>query len=74
MKAMEIVKDIMERTGMRQVTLRKRLGIESNTMANRMSMKNISVDKLNEMLRAMDYKMVIMPNSVQNKAEWYDVD
>ena len=74
MKALEAVKAIMEKTGIRQVTLRKRLGLESNTMAMRLQMKNIGVDKLNEMLRAMDYKLVIMPNTVQNKPDWYEVE
>ena len=74
MKALEAVKAIMEKTGVKQVTLRKRLGLESNTMTMRLNMKNIGVDKLNDMLRALDYKMVIMPNTVQNKQDWYEVE
>lgn len=74
MKALESVKDIMEKTGVKQVTLRKRLGLSSGSMTMRLKMENISVDKLNEMLRMLDYKLVIMPNTVQNKDGWYEVD
>lgn len=73
-KWVEAVKDIMEKNGVRQVTLRKRLGLESNTMAMRLSMENISIVKLNEMLRALDYKMVIMPGDARGNSEWYELD
>ena len=74
MKALEIVRAIMEKTGVKQVTLRKRLNLTSASMTMRLKMDNISVDKLNEMLKMLDYKLVIMPNTEKNKADWYEVE
>jgi len=74
MKALEAVKDIMAKNGVRQSVLRKRLGLESNTMTMRLNMKNIGVEKLNEMLRALDYKLVIMPSDARIGQDAYEVD
>ena len=74
MKACEAVKEIMKSNGVRVVDLRKRLGIESNTMVGRLNQENISVGKLNEMLRAMDYKVVIVPSDKRVNAGEYEVE
>ena len=74
MKACEAVKEIMKSNGVRVVDLRKRLGLESNTMVGRLNQENISVAKLNEMLRAMDYKVVIVPSDKRVNAGEYEVE
>ena len=74
MKACEAVKEIMKGKGDRVVDLRKRLGLESNTMVGRLNQENISVAKLNEMLRAMDYKVVIVPSDKRLNAGEYEVE
>ena len=74
MKANEAVRDIMKVKGVRPVDLRKRLGLESNTLAGRLNQSNLSVDKLNEMLRVMDYKLVIVPRDARMGSEWYEVE
>ena len=74
MKACEAVKEIMKANGVRVVDLRKRLGLESNTMVGRLNQENISVAKLNEMLRAMDYKVVIVPSDKRVNAGEYEVE
>ena len=74
MKANEAVRDIMKVKGVRPVDLRKRLGLESNTLAGRLNQSNLSVDKLNEMLRVMDYKLVIVPSDARIGSEWYEVE
>ena len=74
MKACEAVKEIMKGKGVRVVDLRKRLGLESNTMVGRLNQENISVAKLNEMLRAMDYKVVIVPSDKRLNAGEYEVE
>lgn len=61
MKPMEIVRAIMEMKNIRPAVLGSRLNIKSNVLSERFKQKNVSVDKLNEMLRVIDYKIVIMP-------------
>lgn len=74
MKAKDVVREIMNVRGVRFVDLRKRLGIESNTMSNRLKQENISVAKLNEMLRVLDYKLVVVPNGTRLSADEYEVE
>ena len=74
MKATDGVREVMKVRGVRFVDLRKRLGLESNTMSNRLSQENISIGKLNEMLRVLDYKVVIMPNDTRLREGEYEVE
>lgn len=61
MVTMEAVKEIMRRKGIRPSDLYEGLGIKSNVLSERFKQKNVSVSKLNEMLRLMDYKIVLTP-------------
>lgn len=61
MVTMEAVKEIMKRKGIRPSDLYEGLGIKSNVLSERFKQKNVSVSKLNEMLRLMDYKIVLTP-------------
>lgn len=77
MKAMEIVRTIMKQTGFKTVALTEALGFpkeRSNTISQRFSQKNVSVDLLNEMLRVMGYKIVIMPAKDTTPHGAYKVD
>lgn len=62
MIAMEAVKEIMKHKGVRSVTLCEALGIKSNVLSERFKQKNVSVSKLNEMVRLMDYRVVLVPS------------
>ena len=62
MIAMEAVKEIMKRKEMRPSTLYEALGIKSNVLSERFKQKNVSVSKLNEMVRLMDYRVVLVPS------------
>lgn len=61
MVTMEAVKEIMKRKGIRPSDIYEGLGIKSNVLSERFKQKNVSVSKLNEMLRLMDYKIVLTP-------------
>ena len=74
MKATEAVKEVMKAKGVRKVDLRKRLGLESNTMSQRLDQKNITIVKLVEMLRVLDYKLVIMPRDARIGEGSYEVE
>ena len=65
MIAMEAVKEVMKIKEVRPAVLCDRLKIKSNVLSERFKQKNVSVEKLNEMLRAMDYKVVIVPRETK---------
>lgn len=63
MIAMEAVKEIMKRKEVRPSTISEALGIKSNVLSERFKQKNVSVSKLNEMVRLMDYRVVLVPSN-----------
>lgn len=74
MKGREIVKTIMDKTGISNAQLAHRLGITIPTMWDRINskkVKDIPLSTLNEMVRALDYKIVIVPASKQVKDDEY---
>ena len=73
MKATEIVRKIVELKGMKYAQLAYQLKTNGRVLYERLSQKNISVDKLNEMLQALGYKIVIMPYNTPIKDDWYEV-
>lgn len=73
MIATDIIRNIMEKEDVKPSALAERLKIKNNTLSERMTQKNISVRKLNEMLKAMNYKMVIVPQDVQVEDGWYEL-
>lgn len=51
-----------------------RLGIKSNVLSERFKQKNISVEKLNEMLKVMDYKIVIVPRESRILTDGFEIE
>ena len=74
MIAMEAVKAIMKAKGIRPAVLCDRLGIKSNVLSERFKQKNVSVEKLNAMLRAMDYKVVVVPRDARLPEGGYEIE
>lgn len=65
MKAAEAVKEIMKQQDVRVGTLSARLNIKSNVLSERLGQTNLSMAKLNEMLRALDYKVIAVPRDTR---------
>ena len=65
MIAMEAVKEIMKLKDIRHAVLCDKLNIKSNVLSERFKQKNVSVEKLNDMLRVMDYKIVAVPRDTR---------
>ena len=74
MITMESVKEIMKKKGIRPSDLYDGLGIKSNVLSERFKQKNVSVSKLNEMLRLMDYKIVLTPIDRELDEDSYEVE
>ena len=74
MIAMEAVREIMKMKDIRPAVLCDRLKIKSNVLAERFKQKNVSVEKLNDMLRAMDYKVVIVPRDARIPEGGFEIE
>lgn len=74
MIAMEAVKEIMKLKDIRPAVLCDRLKIKSNVLSERFKQKNVSVEKLNDMLRAMDYKVVVVPRDARLPEGGYEIE
>lgn len=74
MKITDAIKTVMERKGVTQAALCSRLGVKQQTMSMRMTQDNMSIGKANEMLRAMDYKIIILPREARIPEGGYEVE
>jgi hypothetical protein len=74
MIAMEAIKEIMKLKDIRPAVLCDRLKIKSNVLSERFKQKNVSVEKLNDMLRAMDYKVVVVPRDAKVPTGGYEIE
>ena len=74
MIAMEAVKEIMKLKDIRPAVLCDRLKIKSNVLSERFKQKNVSVEKLNDMLRAMDYKVVVVPRTTRVPEGGFEIE
>ena len=74
MIAMEAVKEVMKLKEVRPAMLCDRLSIKSNVLSERFKQKNVSVSKLNEMVRLMDYRIVLTPKDRELDEDCYEVE
>lgn len=74
MKANEAIRSIMKTQEVKLSTVASRVGISSNALNMRLSQDNISISKLNEILRAMDYKIVAVPRNARVTDGGYEVE
>ena len=71
MNEKEIVRTIMSEKGITNAQMANALGITQATLWDRLNGKkpNLSIAKLNEMLRYLDYDLVIMPRGKANRID-----
>lgn len=74
MKAKEIIRKIMESKEVRPSELASRIGVSRATLNNRINQDNISIDKLIDVLRVMDYKIIIVPRSAKLPKDSFEVE
>ncbi|MCD7957885.1 MAG: hypothetical protein LUG93_19465 [Lachnospiraceae bacterium] len=74
MKANEIIREIMKIKEVKPSVLASRLNIKNNVLSERLGQKNISTEKLNEMVRVLDYKIVIVPRESRIPEGGFEVD
>jgi DNA-binding Xre family transcriptional regulator len=77
MKAREIIKVIMEKQDVSNACMADRLNITQAALWDRLNTKkakDIPVSMLSEMLRALDYKVVLVPRSSRVPTDGYEVE
>ncbi len=65
MKTAEAVRKVMEAQDVGTNKMADRLGKPPRLISDRLSQTNMSITKLNEMLRILDYKVVIVPRETR---------
>ena len=74
MKANEIIREIMKLKEVRPTVLSARLNIKKNVLSQRLTQTNISIDKMNEMLRVLDYKSMVVPRETKVPEGGFEVE
>lgn len=71
------IRSIMERNGIGLNALAHKMGKNSQFVSDKLNPAkglNMSTDKLDEMIRAMGYKIVLMPVEEELQDGWYEVE
>ena len=74
MNAPDIIRDIVEKQGIQFSAICSYLKINKSTLSERLRQRNPSVEKMSEMLQALDYKLVAVPANTTLQDGWYDVE
>ena len=74
MKTTEALKTIMQKQEIGTNRIADRLGKTPSTISDRIHQENISVSKLNELLRVLDYKIVLVPRETTEKEDWVRIE
>ena len=77
MKGREIIKSIMEKQGESNADLAAKLSITPAALWDRLNskkVKDIPVSLLQDMLRAMNYKVIVVPRSTRLPVDGYEVE
>lgn len=74
MKAGDAIKKVMSEKSVKVAQMAYMTGKKSNVISERLSQENISVGKMMEMLRVLEYKVVIIPRDAKMQDGWYEVE
>lgn len=74
MKAHEAIRKVMEVTNTKVADIAFRTNRKSNVISERLTQENISIKLLNEMLRVMNYKIVIVPREARIPEGGYEIE
>lgn len=67
------IRRIMEVRGKRFMDIAEEMGIATNTLAGRLKSKNISIEKLDEILYVLGYKIMLVPDGKEPGAKEYEI-
>ena len=61
MKTNEVIREVMNRKDIGPTELANRMGKPARLISDRLRIENLSMEKLNETLRLMGYKIIAVP-------------
>ena len=70
----ETIREVAKRRNLKQIEISSKLGVKPNVLSERMRQKNITISKLNEIMTAMDYKIVIVPGDSRLPDGGYEIE
>ena len=74
MTTREALKTIMEKRGVGTNKLADRMGKPPRFVSDRLRSHNIGIQHLNELLRILDYKIVLVPRETTEKEDWVRIE
>lgn len=74
MKTSEVVREIMKEQGVGVTQLANRLDRKQSATSQLIAQENISIKKLKELLRVLDYDIVIVPKGSRLPQKSYEVE
>lgn len=74
MKTNIAVKSIMKKQGMGVTKLAGRMGKSPRLVSDRLSQENISISKLDEIIRMLDYKLVLLPRDARLPEDSFEIE
>lgn len=74
MNTREALKAIMEKRGVGTNKLADRMGRSPRFISDRLRSTNIGVVNLIELLRMLDYKIVLVPRETTEKEDWMRIE
>lgn len=74
MKTGNAVREIMKNKEVSVSQMAYTLGKSPRLISERLSQENISITKLTEMLRVLDYKIIIVPRTTKLPADSFEIE
>lgn len=74
MTTREALKTIMEKKGVGTNKLADRMNKPPRFVSDRLRSTNIGIQGLNELLRMLDYKIVLVPRETTEKEDWMRIE
>lgn len=77
MQVKSAVRDIMKRKGIGTSAVAKMIGKIPQTVNDRLNPEkgtNLSIDKLDELISVMGYKIVLVPEGTEAQDGWYEIN
>lgn len=74
MEASDVLREIMRIKNVKPTELAASLNIKNNVLSERFRQENISITKLDEMLKVLNYRVVIVPDEIAIPQKGFLVD
>ena len=74
MKTNEIIREMMDRNGVKFNQFAAMLGLKPNALASRLKRGNFSTNVLNQMIDLFGYRIVLVPKEEKVRDGWYEIE